>query len=83
MAGAETLKQTTAHAAMEAAKILDYDSKWKSRRQALGAAHHNTAEAMRPQTGGSSLRQLVFDSNTKEVHGISKTKNVEWRQQTF
>ena len=31
--------------------------------QAMATCLHNAAEARRPQTGGSSSRQLVFDRN--------------------
>ena len=38
----------------------------------MGTGHHNVAEAMRPQSDGPSLRQLVFDLNTRDKNSVEE-----------
>ena len=61
MAEAETLKQTIAQAVAESAKAMIVAVNEESRRQTMGSGHHNTANVMRSQSGGSSLSQLMLE----------------------
>ena len=51
---------------METAKAVIVAANRESRRQAMDAGRHNAAEAMRPQAGSPSLKQLVIDWNARD-----------------
>ena len=66
MAGAKTLKQAIMQAVVEASQAAGKVINEESRKQTIGPGHHNAKEAVRPQSGGASLRQLLLDWNARQ-----------------
>ena len=65
---------------MEAVKAVIVAVNEENKRRAMGIGYPNATEAMRPQNGSPSLKQLAFDWNTRdkmEITNIFSTKHLE------
>ena len=65
MAAVETIKQAITKVTVEVEKATIMIVHVESRRQAMGAGHHNTADSITPEPGGASLIWLVFNWNAE------------------
>ena len=73
MVDVETVIQAISQTAVEALKVTIVAVNEEKRRHGMGAGNQNTTEIISLQTGGPSLKQIIFHRSTRDTYVELKT----------